>query len=147
MNSSDARARFAASPVAVLATAGADSSPHLVPITFALLGEETVVSAIDHKPKRTTALKRLRNIEENGAVSLLVHHYSDDWSALWWARADGTAQIVSPGELDEVRARGIAALCERYPDYRAIPPSGALVVVEVARWSGWSAAGRDGAVS
>ena len=59
-----------------------------MPVTFAVLGD-IIVIAIDHKPKRSMNLKRLRNIADNPRVSLLVDRYDDDWSQLWWVRADG----------------------------------------------------------
>ena len=132
MSPDEARARFASARVAHLATADADGRPHVVPMTFALLGDNTIVSAVDHKPKHTTALKRLANIEANPRVAVLADHYSDDWSQLWWVRADGTAR-VSDGAAP-------AALVERYAPYRDRPPQGPLVVVTVERWSGWAAA-------
>jgi PPOX class probable F420-dependent enzyme len=135
-----ARTRLAAARVAHLATAGADGRPHLVPITFAVLDATTIVSAIDHKPKRTTALRRLANIAANPQVAVLADHYAEDWTQLWWARADGRARVVEAASEPALRERSLAALIDRYAPYRAQPPAGALVVVEVERWSGWSAA-------
>jgi PPOX class probable F420-dependent enzyme len=135
-----ARSRFLAVPVARLATADAARRPHVVPITFALLGEATLVSAVDHKPKRTTALRRLANIASNPRVAVLADHYSDDWSTLWWARADGTARVLDAGEEPELRAVAADALERRYAAYRERRPDGAIVVISVERWSGWSAA-------
>jgi PPOX class probable F420-dependent enzyme len=139
VEASVARAQFAAARVARLATVGARGAPHLVPITFALLDDSTLVFAVDGKPKRTMALARLANIAANPAVSVLVDHYSDDWSQLWWARADGTATVVAADAEPSRRAVALAALRERYPVYVEQPPEGALVVISVARWSGWSA--------
>ena len=136
MTAEEARARFAAARVARLATADGVGRPHLVPITFAVVGDSTVVSAVDHKPKRTTALKRLANIEVNPRVAVLVDEYGEDWSRLWWARADGAARVLPDVSPDAVRA-----LASRYAPYRSHPPAGPFVVVEVERWSGWSAAG------
>jgi PPOX class probable F420-dependent enzyme len=134
----DARARFAAQPVARLATVDASGRPHLVPIVFALDGD-TVYSAVDDvKPKATTRLKRLRNIAANPAVALLADRYEDDWSALWWVRADGTAQVLDAGAPEAARAREL--LAARYPAYRAAPPPGAVIAIAVERWSGWTAA-------
>ena len=128
--------RFAAARVARLATAGADGAPHVVPITFAVVGE-TIVHAVDHKPKRTRALRRLANIAANPAVSVLVDHYDDaDWRALWWVRADGRARIVEADSHEGAAA--IAALVERYGQYAERPPDGPVVAVDVERWSGWS---------
>jgi PPOX class probable F420-dependent enzyme len=127
--------RFATARVARLATVGPDGAPHVVAITFAVVGG-TIVHAVDHKPKRTRALRRLANIAANPAVSVLADHYEEDWGALWWVRADGRARIVE-ADSDE-GAAALAALAARYPQYRATPPAGPVVVVDVARWSGWA---------
>ncbi len=140
MTAAEARTRLAGARVAHLATAGADGRPHVVPCTFAVLDDATIVSAIDHKPKRTTALRRLANIAANPQVALLADHYADDWDALWWARADGTARIVAPEAEPELRAAAVRSLTARYAPYRERPPDGPLVVIAVRRWSGWSAA-------
>jgi PPOX class probable F420-dependent enzyme len=133
----EARRRFAAARVARLATVDGSGRPHLVPIVFAVVGE-TIYHAVDAKPKRSTALRRLANIAANPAVSALVDHYDDaDWAALWWVRADGTGRVLDPGDPEARRAA--AALIERYPPYRELPPTGLVVAVDVARWSGWSA--------
>jgi PPOX class probable F420-dependent enzyme len=138
MDPREARGRFAAARVARLATSGADGRPHVVPLVFALEGE-TIYSAVDDvKPKATTRLKRLANIAANPAVALLADHYDDDWTALWWARADGTARLLEPGDAEAARARTL--LAARYPQYRDAPPPGVVIAVDVARWSGWAAA-------
>jgi PPOX class probable F420-dependent enzyme len=142
MDANDARRSFSTATVARMATVGAAThppTPHLVPIVFALLGGDTVVSAVDHKPKRTNALRRLANIRENPAVALLADGYSDDWDALWWARADGLARVVEPGSEAGLREAALDALVARYPQYAQRRPSGDLIVVEVSRWSGWRA--------
>lgn len=140
MTASEARARLAGARVAHLATAGTEGRPHVVPCTFAVLDDATIVSAIDHKPKRTTALRRLANIAANPQVAVLADHYDDDWRELWWARADGTARVVAPGAEPELRAAARRCLIVRYAAYRERPPEGQLVVIAVRRWSGWSAA-------
>lgn len=127
------RERFAAARVARLATAGPDNQPHIVPVTFALSGD-TIVTAIDQKPKTTTSLRRLRNIAENPRVSLLADHYADDWTELWWVRADGAARMVH----DEVRLAAIRALAAKYAQYRDDPPRGPVIEIEVRSWRGWS---------
>lgn len=138
MTAGEARRRFAAARVARLATAGADGIPHLVPVVFAVAGDE-VFSAVDAKPKRTTALRRLANVRANPRVALLADHYDDaDWSALWWVRADGAARVLDPGDPEAPRA--VALLAERYGQYRERPPGGPVLAVAIERWSGWSAA-------
>jgi PPOX class probable F420-dependent enzyme len=133
-----ARARFSAARVARLATADAAGRPHLVPIAFAVAGD-TVYSAVDAKPKRTKALRRLANVRENPAVSLLVDHWDEeDWGALWWVRADGRGRVLDPTEPEARRA--VEALRERYPRQLA---DGEVLAVDVARWSGWAASAGD----
>jgi PPOX class probable F420-dependent enzyme len=131
----DWRARFAAARVARLATASAGGVPHVVPVTFAVR-DDAIVTAVDAKPKRTRALKRVANIRANPRVSLLVDEYSDDWSRLWWARADGVASVLDGGDLHD---RMLRLLAERYEQYRSSQPAGPVIVVAVERWSGWSA--------
>lgn len=139
MNAQEARARFASAPVGRLATVGKDGRPHLVPITFALLGEDTLVSVVDHKPKRTTRLRRLANIDAHPHVAVLVDHYEADWGRLWWARADGAAVVRPPEAEPEERAVAVRALAARYSEYVERPPSGPLILIRVERWSGWHA--------
>jgi len=131
-----ARARFAAARVARLATADAEGRPHVVPFVFAVVGD-TVVSAVDAKPKRSTALRRLANVAANPAVAVLADHYEDDWTALWWVRGDGRGRVVDAASAEGRRA--LALLADRYPQYRADPPPGPVLAVDVEHWTGWSA--------
>ena len=133
----EARARFAGARVARLATVSAAGVPHLVPVTFAVVGER-IVFVVDDKPKSTTRLRRLENIRARPSVCLLADVYDDDWTRLWWARADGTASVLAadPDAID--------ALAARYPAYVERPPTGPVVSIEVTAWTGWAAAGRPG---
>ena len=110
--------------------------PHLVPITFAVDGDR-IYSAVDAKPKTTVhGLRRLRNIRAQPHVSVLADDYADDWTALWWARADGIAAIwTDPGLI----AAPIALLAARYPQYADRPPGGPVIAIRVTRWTGWAA--------
>ncbi len=85
MDAEEMRRRIDAVQVARLATVGSDGRPHIVPITFAL-DDDTIYFAVDFKPKKIANLQRLRNIESNPSVSVLVDHYEDDWTKLWWVR-------------------------------------------------------------
>jgi PPOX class probable F420-dependent enzyme len=128
--------RLADARVGRLATVGADGVVRVVPVCFALV-EGRIVSAVDHKPKRTTQLARLRDIRETGRAVLLVDHYDDDdWSKLWWIRVSGAAAVLSPAEDLDRRARG--ALAQKYRQYRDVPPTGAvwsLATDDVRMWS------------
>jgi PPOX class probable F420-dependent enzyme len=131
----ECRAAFAHARVARLATAGADGAPHLVPITFAIESDR-VFFAVDAKPKSSARLRRLRNVEENPQVSLLVDEYDEDWERLWWARADGRAHVLA-GDAE----RPLELLRRRYPQYAAVALDGPVVEIVVGRWSGWRYAG------
>ncbi|MEO3869043.1 TIGR03668 family PPOX class F420-dependent oxidoreductase [Nonomuraea sp. B12E4] len=131
------RARVGEARVARLATVGADGAPHLVPVTFAVRGE-VVVTAVDHKPKTSTDLRRLRNIRHNPKVSVLVDHYDEDWTRLWWVRGDGTAAVHDGGPAWE---DAVAALTGKYHQYRQRTPSGPAIVIAISRWSGWAYSG------
>ncbi|MFI9628387.1 TIGR03668 family PPOX class F420-dependent oxidoreductase [Streptomyces sp. NPDC052042] len=139
LTSVEARELFAGALVARLATVDTAARPHLVPVVFALDGD-AVVLAVDHKPKRTTRLKRLVNIEANPSVCLLADHYEDDWDRLWWVRADGEARVLPPPDRSAEADRSIGPLVAKYPPYADRPPEGPVVVVTVRRWSGWRAA-------
>jgi PPOX class probable F420-dependent enzyme len=132
----EARHRFAAERVARLATVGADRRPHLVPLVFAVDGD-VVVSAVDAKPKRSTRLRRLANIRVNPAVALLADRYDDDWTRLWWVRADGDAEVLP--QRTAAADAGLALLAAKYPQYAEAPPAGPVVRIVVRRWTGWSA--------
>ena len=135
MTAEEARRRLGAARVARLATASADGRPHLVPITFAADGD-LVYTAVDAKPKTTRRLQRLSNIRGNHRVAVLADQYDEDWSALWWVRADGQAAILDdPAAM----AEPLRLLAARYPQYRASPPAGPVVAIRVDRWTGWSA--------
>ena len=129
------RRRIEGARVARLATVARDGRPHIVPITFAPT-EDALYFAVDQKPKRSSDLQRLRNIESNPAVSVLIDHYEDDWTQLWWVRVDGRARIVRDGaELETA----FTLLSRRYPQYRSARPVGPAVVIEIERMTGWSA--------
>ena len=69
---------------------------------------------------------------------MLVDHYEEDWSRLWWARLRGPARILDGGE----EALGaLELLGEKYPQYRRDPPAGPVVAVDLAEWRTWSARG------
>ncbi len=131
----DAAAMFAESPVAMLATAGADSAPHVVPVVFAVHGD-VVYTAVDAKRKSTQRLRRLANIEANPQVSILVDHYERDWTQLWWVRADGTASIHYSGEA---MATGYSLLRRKYVQYQRVALDGPVVTIDVQRWASWQA--------
>ena len=127
------RLRVETARVGHLATVRGGGHPHLVPCCFVLHGE-TLYSAVDAKPKSTLALQRLDNVAANPWASLLVDHYQEDWSALWWVRVDGIARIITSGpEFD----RALVDLAAKYEQYVRQPPPGPVIAIAVQGWRAW----------
>ncbi len=136
MHDLDLRRRAAAARVARLATLDPDGRPHVVPICFALDGD-TLYSAVNGKPKRSRALRRLRNIRARPVATVMVDHYEENWERLWWVRLRGPARVVAAGGAEEARA--IALLVNKYPQYRDARPAGPVVAVALDERTGWEA--------
>jgi PPOX class probable F420-dependent enzyme len=136
MDQDRARRMFAAARVGRLATVTAHGGPHVVPVVFALVDDVTY-TAVDGKPKTTSRLKRLANIAANGRASLLVDEYHDDWSALWWVRFDGSAQILA-ADAGEARI-AVDALTHKYEQYVSQPLVGPVIAIRLTRWQWWQA--------
>jgi PPOX class probable F420-dependent enzyme len=127
--------RLTSARVARLATTDPDGRPHLVPIVFAL-DSDTLYSAVDRKPKRSTTLRRIENARARPDVTILVDHYDDDWSQLWWIRLRGRARVLDDGPECE---HALGLLREKYPQYRAEPPGPPVLAVDVTEVREWSA--------
>jgi PPOX class probable F420-dependent enzyme len=132
---SEMRRRVQEARLGHLATVTPGGRPHVVPICFVLVGSR-IYSAVDEKKKQTRRLQRLANVRANGAGSVLVDHWAEDWSRLWWVRMDGRAQVLPEGEETDA---ALNRLVEKYEQYRRHPPPGPVLAIEVESWSGWSA--------
>jgi PPOX class probable F420-dependent enzyme len=122
-----------------MATVRPDGRPHVVPFVFALAeGDELrLYWTVDAKPKRSSSLQRLRNLERNPSVEVVVDGYDDDWRRLWWVRASGVGRVVAdPMEREAARE----ALSAKYPQYRGGPFDGPVVAIDLGVITGWSAA-------
>ena len=108
----------------------------MLPMTFAVLGAE-VWSAIDDKPKQQTgeALARVRWLKARPQSVITVDRYDDDWTRLAWVQVLGATAIVQVASHDHV----LAALAERYPQYRQSPPPGPLLRLTPERVVCWHA--------
>ncbi len=126
-----AEERLAQARIGRLATVTPDGRPHVVPVCFAL-HDGQIFTAVDAKPKATRALQRLENVRAHGSASLLVDHYEDDWTRLWWVRVDGAAVIANS-------EAGIDVLAAKYPQYRDQRPQGPLIAIAPERWRSWTA--------
>ncbi len=121
-----------------LGTIAATGLPQLVPVCFALVAGDIAI-AIDEKPKQGGPLARLRNIERDPRVALLVDHYEDRWERLAWVRLEGDALVVASGGAWPA---ALAALRARYPQYRAMALERLPVIrIQPKRVVGWRAQG------
>jgi len=136
--SAAARDLLASARVAHLATSDQYARPHVVPIVFVWTGD-VLYTPLDRKPKRDDdwhALRRVRNIETNGRVAIVVDRYDEDWSHLAWVMVEGVATILESGEERDAAA---ALLVAKYAQYETLPLEGRPIVrVEVERSSEWS---------
>ena len=133
-----ARELLANARVAHLATADQYARPHTVPIVF-VWREGILYTPLDRKPKREDdwhALRRVRNIETNGRVAIVVDRYDEDWSRLAWVMLEGVATILETGEERDAAA---VVLREKYTQYETLSLDGRPIVrVEIERASEWS---------
>ena len=126
-----------------LGTADAAGQPHVVPFCYAWDGT-ALFSAIDAKPKRAAprALRRIRNIEANPRVSVVIDAYDEDWSRLRWVQIQGRAEVLLDGRE---YTRGVDLLCAKYAQYRAMGldrTAGVVIKITPSHVSSWSGAGR-----
>jgi PPOX class probable F420-dependent enzyme len=132
-----ARALLSGERVARFGTVAPGGQPHLVPICFVLAGA-VIYHAVDHKPKATRRLARLANLAADPRATVLADHYEEDWSALWWVRADGRARVLEDVTAPEA-TRALDLLAERYAQYREHRPAGPVIALDVERLTGWTA--------
>jgi PPOX class probable F420-dependent enzyme len=131
----EARRRVAAARVARLASVDPNGRPHVVPCCFALSGDR-IVSVVDQKPKQTLQLRRLENIRRCPDVQLVVDHYDDDWTVLWWVRVSGQGRVVDRGPA---RDAAVDLLATKYEQYRHQRPAGPVLVIDITRIISWQA--------
>jgi PPOX class probable F420-dependent enzyme len=140
MDSGEALTRVRAARVGRMATVTRSNRPHVVPFVFVLVehGDARVAYwAVDHKPKRSADLKRIRNLEANPAVEFVVDGYEEDWGRLWWVRCSGTARVV---DSESERRSALRALGEKYPQYEVDPPDGPVVAIDIDAIRSWDGA-------
>jgi PPOX class probable F420-dependent enzyme len=128
--------------VARLATADPDARPSVVPICYAFDGEH-IYSPLDEKPKSVgdARLKRIRNIELNPEVALVIDEYSEDWSRLRYVLIRGAAEIIEPERDGAEHARAVALLREKYKQYRDMAiDKRAIIKITPGRIKEWRAA-------
>ncbi len=134
MDDGEARRRLAAARVGHLATVRPDGRPDVVPFCFALEGD-ILYTAVDAKPKARAAVQRVANVLAHPEVTVLVDHYDEDWSRLWWVRARGRAEVVA--EDDPARRYALSVLAGKYDQYRRRPPPGPVLAIALTEYRWW----------
>ena len=127
------RRRVERARVGRLATTTSAGGPHIVPCCFVLSGA-TLYSAVDAKPKSTVRLQRIRNLEGNPSAALVVDHYDEDWTELWWVRVDGTGRILTAGAEHDT---ALELLTAKYAQYQHAPPPGPVIALDIRFWRAW----------
>ncbi|HET7181954.1 MAG TPA: pyridoxamine 5'-phosphate oxidase family protein [Candidatus Limnocylindrales bacterium] len=136
LDEDEARRRAAAADHGVLATINRTGAPDLVPVCFAIVGDALAIPVDSVKPKRSTALGRIRNLERDPRATLLLERWDPaDWSRLWWVRAS----LVRADVAADVAGQLVAALRERYPQYAQVEFD-AVITFRIEQIGGWEAA-------
>jgi PPOX class probable F420-dependent enzyme len=139
----EAVSRLRSARVGRLATVTPEGRPHVVPFVFAIVQDGPALRAywvVDRKPKRSTRMRRLENLEANPATEILIDGYDEDWERLWWVRASGSGRIV---KSDAEKKVALAALSAKYPQYEVEPPEGPVIAIGLERITSWSGAEED----
>ena len=124
-------------PVGHLATADAEGRPHVIPFCF-VYDQGHIYCVLDGKPKSAglRRLRRVRNIMDNPRVSLVIDHYEEDWSRLWYLLVHGTAELLDPCPE---HASALAQLRSKYPQYRSMElDENPMIKITPERATGWS---------
>ncbi len=105
-----------------------------MPVVFAVEGHQVIIPVDTVKPKRTLRLQRLQNLTADPRFSLLVEHFDEDWSKLWWVRLAGRASTRSPSPRD------LALLADRHRQYRNAGAVVETIVLSADTLTGWASA-------
>ncbi len=132
------QARLKQARVARLATGDEQGRPHMVPICYAYDGR-CFYTALDQKPKQVPPerLARVRHIQANPNVALLVDEYGEDWEKLWYILVRGKAEILSEGEKND---KALRLLKEKYPQYASgtlLPQRAPVIQIVPTQIIGW----------
>jgi hypothetical protein len=132
----EARALLVAHDHGVLCTLHAERGVDAVPVVYAVDEDGHVGVPVDRvKPKASMQLQRERNLEADPRATLLIEQWDrDDWSQLWWVRAELQWQRDAAGSAQPLAVR----LAERYTQYRDQPFS-RILVLRIVGVSGWAA--------
>jgi PPOX class probable F420-dependent enzyme len=136
--------------VARLATVDSKAIPYIVPVVFAFDGEKYYIP-VDEKTKtlKPDKLRRIKNIEINPAVALLIDEYNEDWKKLLFIMIQGKASVIGKrreNERDEEQQDDNDKLLKiahkllftKYPQYQHIAIGKLCIVIYPQKMIFWS---------
>jgi Pyridoxamine 5'-phosphate oxidase len=139
LSEDEALALLAAHDHGVLCTLHATRGIDAVPVVYVKDASGYVGVPVDRvKPKSSLRLQRERNLEADNRATLLIEHWDpNDWSQLWWVRAELRWQGTNALDIETSLAD---ELCQRYPQYQVEHPFAKVLVLRIVSVAGWAAA-------
>ena len=132
----EALRRAMAADHGVLATQDRVHGASLVPACYAIDGDRLAIPIDAVKPKGSTALGRVRNLERDPRAALLIEHWDPvDWSRLWWVQVL-LVRSEEPAERVAALERGLR---ERNAQYRSTTFV-EILTFRIEKIGGWEAA-------
>lgn len=125
--------------VARLATIDSEFKPHLVPVVFVFDGNHFFIP-VDEKRKKTKPekLRRIKNIQGNPNVALLIDEYNEDWSRLAFVMIQGTASVVkSRPQADIQLKQAVKELTTKYTQYQKIGTGEMCIIIKPEKVASW----------
>lgn len=126
--------------VARLATIDSEFKPHLVPVVFVFDGNHFFIP-VDEKRKKTSKpekLKRIRNIQDNPNVTLLIDEYSEDWTKLAFVMIQGKASVATKEEGNIQVREAYKKLMTKYLQYQKVGVGDVCIIITPKKVASWS---------
>ena len=131
--------------LARLATVDRGCKPHVIPVVFVLDNDHNCYFIpIDDKTKqgRPENLKRVKNIQENPNVALLIDEYNEDWTKLYFIMIRGKGSILGGKKLEQnemsllKKAHGL--LYDKYNQYQTTGIGKYVIMVIPQKVTTWN---------
>jgi len=123
--------------VARLATVDQKSHPYVVPVVF-VFHKNSFFIPLDDKTKTVNVrkLKRVKNIEKNPNVTLLIDEYQNDWKKLFFLMIHGKATVID-GKNSKIMDKVHKLLISKYPQYKKIGVGNSCIKINTTKVIFW----------
>lgn len=137
LNEEAARSRLGEHVHGVFCTLHPSRGPDPQPVVYSVSDDGYVGVPIDRvKPKASSRLQREENLAGDPRGALLVEHWDpEDWSRLWWVRADVKHVDDPPSSVTDDLADRLARTVPQYAD----KPFHRILVCRIVKVTGWAA--------